>query len=70
MIYVFKTSVETETGIRLLKPHLDKVFPFAKWNFDLEDCDNVLRIEIKSEIVQSIISLLNENGFECQELTD
>lgn len=42
----------------------------AQWNFDLEDCDHILRIESKRAIGHLIINLLHENGFECQELID
>ena len=51
MIFVFKTSVKTKTQIKKLQPHIDKILPKAKWNFDLEDCDKILRIDIKENIV-------------------
>lgn|GEM_PF-3918095 len=47
MRYVLITIVESETDICRLKQRLDRVFPFANWNFDLEDGDNIPRIEIK-----------------------
>lgn len=68
MIYVFKTSVFSENEILLLKPHLDKL-PRTKWNFDLEDCDKILRIESSSRISEKMImNLLNDNGYDCQAL--
>ena len=45
MIFVFKTSVKTTMQIKKLKPHIDKILPTAKWNFDLEDCDKILRVD-------------------------
>ena len=45
MIFVFKTSVKTKLQIKKLKPHIDKILPNAKWNFDLEDIDKILRID-------------------------
>lgn len=51
MIYVFKTTVHTETQVQELKPYLDKLFPLSKWNFDLEDRDNIFRIEIQRTYV-------------------
>lgn len=68
MISVFKTSVTNEKDIETLKPLLDGHLESAKWNFDLEDCDNILRIDSLSEIAQPTIKILKYNGFDCQEL--
>lgn len=70
MIYVFITSVKTKQEIGQLKPHLNDLLKQAKWNFDLEDCDKILRIDIETEITQSIINLLQDKGFDCEELVD
>ncbi len=69
-MYLFITSVKTEQEIGQLKPHLNDLLKHAKWNFDLEDCDKILRIDIETEITQSIINLLKDKGFYCQELVD
>jgi hypothetical protein len=68
MIYVFKTSVKTKSQAKSLKPHIDKILPKAKWNFDLEDCDKVLRIDSKENIALKIIDLLHIHKFHCEEL--
>lgn len=68
MVYVFKTSIQNKKSIRQIKPHLNKLCTIAKWNFDLEDCDNILRIESPTNIVKTTIKTLNQNGFECEEL--
>jgi hypothetical protein len=70
MILVFKTSVSTFSEVETLKPQLDKHFPNAKWNFDLQDCDNILRIENLNEITKEIIKLLNQNNYMCEALVD
>jgi hypothetical protein len=69
-ILVFKTSVCNQTDISKLKVNFDKVIKNGKWNFDFEDCDNILRIESNSVNAASIVHLLNQNGFECVELED
>ena len=69
MISVFRTSVLTWEDIDQLWPHLDKL-PQNKWNFDLEDCDKILRIDSESEISEVIVKLLEEKGYYCEELTD
>lgn len=53
-----------------LKPHLDKLLKQARWSFDLEDCDNILRIDSLTNLSEEVINLLKEKGFDCVELTD
>ena len=63
MIYVFKTSVKSNTEAKKLIPHIGKTLPNAKWNFDLEDYDKILRIESEENIVSTIINLLKAHNF-------
>jgi len=65
MIYVFKTSVDSKSKLEFATALLSELLPHAVWNFDLEDCDNILRIE--SEIKISEINLQNDI-FDCIEL--
>lgn len=65
MIYIFKTSVDTRLKFELSKLFLNRLLPNAVWNFDLEDCDNILRIDCEIEITESI---LNNEIFDCIEL--
>jgi len=68
MIFVFKTSVKTKMQVKKLKPHIDKILPNEKWNFDLEDSDNILRIDSEENIGLVIIDLLNIHNHTCDEL--
>ena len=68
MIFVFKTSVKTKIEIKKLRPHIDQVLPNAKWNFDLEDIDKILRIDSEEDIVLKITELLNNHSYSCEEL--
>lgn len=69
MVWIFKTSVQKQQDIKQLKPRLDEsLLPEAVWNFDLEDCDNILRIEAKTLQPQHIEKLLLTAGYECVEL--
>ena len=70
MVSVFKTSVRTKKAAKQLTPSLNKLLQHAKWNFDLEDCDKILRIDSKNEISLAIVKLLKDKGFDCEELTD
>ena len=67
-ILVFKTTVTTSAKINKLKPHLDELLPKSKWNFDLMDCDNILRVDSADNISALIINILNKCGFDCIEL--
>ncbi|EDM38923.1 hypothetical protein PBAL39_22660 [Pedobacter sp. BAL39] len=67
MIVIFKTNVANTTDLEMLKPQLDEHLIGSRWNFDLEDCDKILRVESAHEITESVIKLLQENGFFCEE---
>lgn len=68
MIYVFKTTVKSKMQVKKLKPHIDLILPTAKWNFDLTDCDKILRIDSDENIVLKITDLLTIHKFFCEEL--
>lgn len=63
MISVFKTNVTNRKEIETLKPLLDTHLEIAKWNFDLEDCDNILRIDSINKITECTVKILIDNGF-------
>lgn len=65
MIYVFKTSVDSQSKFELASALLQELLPNALWNFDLEDCDNILRIDSELDIPNLV---LNNHIFECIEL--
>lgn len=68
MIYVFKTSVRTQKAVKKLTAKLNTFIPNSKWNFDLEDCDKILRIDSKEVTAKQVIDFLNKYKFECLEL--
>lgn len=65
MIYVFKTSVDTNLKLEFANALLEDLLPHALWNFDLEDCDKILRIDSEDEINEMI---LKNEVFDCIEL--
>ena len=68
MVYVFKTSVKFKKQIKQLAKELNKIVEIKKWNFDLEDCDKILRIEATKLNPTKINNLLISFGFNCNEL--
>jgi hypothetical protein len=67
-ILIFSTSVEKPEQVSKVRPLLTSVPAITGWNFDLEDCDNILRIEADDISPRYIESLLQKAGFNCQEL--
>ncbi|WP_343694604.1 hypothetical protein [Flavobacterium sp.] len=68
MIEVFKTNVqEVEQSIMIVGKLLEH-FPNSAINFDLEDCDKILRVHAPAISNQKIIEVLNSNGFHCEVL--
>jgi len=67
-IFIFTTSVEKPEQVTEIKPLLTSVPAITGWNFDLEDCDNILRIEADHISPRYIESLLHTAGFDCREL--
>ena len=68
MVEVFKTNVEQAEQSELLINQIICHVPNGKINFDLEDCDRILRVEAESISNETIIGLLNRNGFQAEVL--
>lgn len=68
MIEIFKTDIKEPSDKELIADKLLGCLPFSKIDFDLEDCDKILRIESKFIDVPKVIQLLNENKFKCEVL--
>jgi hypothetical protein len=68
IVEVFKTNVnEVEPSEMLIRQLLDH-FPESRVNFDLDDCDKILRIEAKVILPEKIVEVLNANGYSCEIL--
>ena len=67
MVEVFKTNVQEHMAIALLGA-LSAAFPHCRINFDLEDCDRILRVEGSNICNETIIQLLNAHEFHCEVL--
>lgn len=68
MIEVFKTNVqEVEQSVMIVRKLLEH-FPNSAVNFDLEDCDKILRINDSEILNHKIIELVNSYGFHCEVL--
>ena len=68
MIEIFKTNVENKRQAKSLLTLLNQHFPSAEINFDLDDCDSILRVKAEDFCLLIIIKILANEGFECQVL--
>ncbi|AHF15987.1 hypothetical protein [Niabella soli] len=63
-VAIFKTNVLEPPVAKLLVRSLKQLLPGSKINFDLEDCDNILRIETSVPVnVLEVTHLMRQNGF-------
>lgn len=72
MIEVFKTDVLNANHAALLLEQMHKSFADYQANFDLEDCDNILRVECKDGLIQPdiLIDFLQSLGCTAEVLPD
>lgn len=68
MIEVFKTNVQEMEQSQMIVGKLLEHLPNSIINFDLEDCDKILRIHAVSISNNHIIELLNSYGYHCEPL--
>ena len=68
MVEVFKTNVRSIRKAKLVIQKLEEEFPAHKINFDLDDCDKILRVEGENIEVEKIVRLLEENDYRCELL--
>ncbi len=60
MVEIFKTKVKSRQYAKRIILELNTVLPTAKINFDLDDCDNILRIENHKDVLNIIENKLIE----------
>jgi hypothetical protein len=68
MVEVFRTNVRRKRQAKTVMDILSKQFPLFRINFDLEDCDNILRVEGENICPERITGVVAESGYECDVL--
>jgi hypothetical protein len=69
-ILVFKTNLDNPELVKRVKPFIQNMPGISRWNVDMQDCDNVLRIEAIALSPRSVETVLQEAGYYCEELQD
>lgn len=71
MIEVFKTNVENCDQAMMLLANIHENFAGYKANFDLQDCDKILRVQSVAGVESNgLINFLKNLGFHAEVLTD
>jgi hypothetical protein len=68
IVEVFKTNVQRTEEAEMLIRKLMGHFPDHKINFDLSDCDRILRVEGEAFLPKMIIELLGSDNYQCHIL--
>lgn len=69
-ILIFKTNLESPELLNQAKPLIQNLQGISRWNVDMHDCDNVLRIEATQLSPRSVEATLQKAGYYCEELAD
>lgn len=69
-VEIFKTDVTDATTADSCILVLSRHFPNIRINFDLEDCDRILRVEAYDINIRKIIDLLEAMQVNCSLYTD
>lgn len=68
VVEVFKTNVQRELDKNFIIAVIQTQFPDYKINFDLEDCDKILRVEGVALEPKNIVDYVNCLGYICVPL--
>ena len=68
MIEVFKTNVQEVSHANEIIALLLEHYPGSKINFDMDDCDKILRVEGNNCMPAKIMALVEAYGFYCSSL--
>ncbi|GAB5401494.1 MAG: hypothetical protein Aureis2KO_30790 [Aureisphaera sp.] len=70
-LFIFRTDIKSKKKVKLIKQALNRNVEVLRWSVDLEDIDNVLRVEATEFLSEKdIMDLIGEKGFYIQPLPD
>jgi tRNA G26 N,N-dimethylase Trm1 len=70
MIELFKTNVKTKKQANKITKLLKINLGYNFVNFDLEDCEKILRIDAPNVLPHCVIDILKNENFECEILSE
>jgi hypothetical protein len=69
-VLVFRTDLHSRERVDDIGPLLENTDGICRWNVDMHDCDNVLRIEALDLSPRTVEAVVQQAGYFCQELPD
>lgn len=69
-ILIFKTDLHSPEIVNVAGTLIQGIDGIRKWNVDMQDCDNVLRIESTGLTAKQVEYILRNAGYFCEELQD
>jgi copper chaperone CopZ len=69
-ILIFKTNLDNPVLVNRVQPVIQNIPGVQRWNVDIQDCDNVLRVEATEVSPRSIEAVLQDAGYYCEEMVD
>lgn len=70
-ILIFQTDIESEENVASIEPVLNNHTHILNWSIDLEDIDNVLRIETTASLTEeAVIEMVKKHDFTIEALVD
>lgn len=70
-LLIFRTDIKSKKKVKSVRTVFNNHSDIIKWSIDLEDIDNVLRIEATKNLSEEeVIDLVKINGFYIQALLD
>ena len=68
VVEIFKTNVQKESDRDHVIAEMQNQFPDYKINFDLEDCDKILRVEGFDLQYNNVVNHVSGLGYSCVRL--
>ncbi|MBC8054914.1 MAG: hypothetical protein H7Y13_17785 [Sphingobacteriaceae bacterium] len=65
MVEIFRTNCKNPAQADILITQLQMAFVDYEVNFDLDDCDNILRVECSSELIDAALLIEFLKTFGC-----
>lgn len=70
-VLILKTNINSSKKVKRLLPIFNSHPIIKRWSVDMEDIDNVLRIEVaENRKDHEIINIVKGQGFYCESLPD
>jgi len=70
-LVILRTDIKTRKKLKTIIPVLDNHTSIHQWSIDIDDIDNVLRVETNTDLQEKdIIKLVRSHGFYAEGLAN